>query len=237
MDEAIISIAELNNWWGIAVYTLITIVCATLFSAVIGFEREFHGHAAGLRTHILVAIGSSLIMTISIYGFRHFVGGTRDPARLAAQVVSGIGFLGAGTIMQTGTDIRGLTTAATLWFCGGIGLACGCGFILEALIATLVAFIMLVILRHLEKRTSKRYPKVVMVVDGETPILREALASADKYGLSIKDISSQIIKYRQKDCLKITITLAMAAQSSLTAYSDDLRGAVSPYEVKVTGSN
>lgn len=235
MDQAIISIVD-KGGWGIALYTLITILAASVLAGIIGFEREFHGHAAGLRTHILVAIGASIIMTVSIYGFKYTDYANRDPARLAAQVVSGIGFLGAGTIMQTGTDIKGLTTAATVWLCGGIGLACGCGFILEAIIVSLVAFVILVILRLIEKKTSKRYPRVIMVVDGETPILREALASADKYGLNIKDISSQIVKYRQKDCLKITITMDMAAQSSLTAYSDELRTLVSPYEIKVSAN-
>ena len=123
MDQFIINIAKQGDL-GIALYTLITIVIASILSGIIGFEREFHGHAAGLRTHILVAIGASIIMTVSIYGFRYTDYSNRDPARLAAQVVSGIGFLGAGTIMQTGTNIKGLTTAATVWFCGGIGLAC-----------------------------------------------------------------------------------------------------------------
>lgn len=232
MDNAIIQLAEHGDW-GTVLYTLITVLSSIVLAGLIGFERELHGHPAGLRTHILVAVGSSIVMTISIYGFRATGYPNRDPARLAAQVVSGIGFLGAGTIMQTGTDVKGLTTAATIWLCGGIGLACGCGFILEAIIVAIMAFVILVILRYIERRTSKRFPKVILVVDGETPILREALAVADKYGLNIRDISSQIIKYRQKDCLKITITMDLAAQSSLTAYSDELRTMVSPYEIKV----
>lgn len=233
MDQFIINIAKQGDL-GIALYTLITIVIASILSGIIGFEREFHGHAAGLRTHILVAIGASIIMTVSIYGFRYTDYSNRDPARLAAQVVSGIGFLGAGTIMQTGTDIKGLTTAATVWFCGGIGLACGCGFVIEAIIATLSAFVILVILRFIEKKTSKRFPKIILVVDGETPILKEALAAADKYGLTIRDISSQILKYRQKDCLKITVTMDMSSQAALTAYSDELRSQVSPFEIKLS---
>ncbi|HBL37110.1 MAG TPA: methyltransferase, partial [Firmicutes bacterium] len=99
---------------------------ATLLGAVIGLEREQHGRPAGLRTHILVALGSCLIMLVSIYGFPSGTGS--DPARLAAQVVSGIGFLGAGTILRDGTSIRGLTTAASLWVVAGIGLAAGTGF-------------------------------------------------------------------------------------------------------------
>ena len=205
MDQFIINIAKQGDL-GIALYTLITIVIASILSGIIGFEREFHGHAAGLRTHILVAIGASIIMTVSIYGFRYTDYSNRDPARLAAQVVSGIGFLGAGTIMQTGTNIKGLTTAATVWFCGGIGLACGCGFVVEAIIATLSAFVILVILRFIEKKTSKRFPKIILVVDGETPILKEALAQAklgrmqilDHMMTTISEVRPELSKYAPK---------------------------------------
>ena len=97
---------------------------AIILSGIIGFERELHGRPAGLRTHVLVALGAALVMLISIDGF----GGSGDPARLAAQVVSGIGFLGAGAILRDGGDIKGITTAATLWIVGMIGLACGNGY-------------------------------------------------------------------------------------------------------------
>ncbi|NLW60277.1 MAG: MgtC/SapB family protein [Firmicutes bacterium] len=129
---------------------LVRLAVATLLGAVIGWEREKHGRPAGLRTHILVALGSCLIMLISVYGFP---GGTsRDPARLAAQVVSGIGFLGAGTILRDGTSIRGLTTAASLWVIAGIGLACGTGFYVAAAVTTAIAFIVLVLLDDLERK-------------------------------------------------------------------------------------
>src|SRR5260221_10585244 len=94
----------------------------------IGFEREIHGHPAGLRTHMLVALGSALFTVLSINGFRDQAPGVAvDPTRIAAQIVSGIGFLGAGAILKDGIVIRGLTTAASLWATSAVGMAAGGG--------------------------------------------------------------------------------------------------------------
>ena len=101
---------------------------AAILSGLVGYEREIHGRLAGFRTHILVCVGSTLIMLTSMYIFEIYRGlATPDPARIAAQVVSGIGFLGAGTIIRFKASVRGLTTAASLWTIAGIGLAVGSG--------------------------------------------------------------------------------------------------------------
>src|SRR5574344_2221566 len=127
-----------DPWLGNLFLVALSLFVAALLAGVIGFEREYHGHSAGLRTHLLVAVGSALVMILSIYGFPSTFP-NRDPARLAAQVVSGIGFLGAGTIVQTGTDVKGLTTATTIWVVMAIGLACGSGNFIVAALATLLA--------------------------------------------------------------------------------------------------
>jgi putative Mg2+ transporter-C (MgtC) family protein len=110
--------------------------------AGIGFEREIHEHPAGMRTHLLVSLGSAIFTILSIYGFEGIVAGgvsaTVDPTRIAAQIVSGIGFLGAGAILKYGTSIRGLTTAASLWTTAAIGMAAGAG---EWVIAAVGTFI------------------------------------------------------------------------------------------------
>ncbi|HHZ20674.1 MAG TPA: MgtC/SapB family protein [Firmicutes bacterium] len=127
------------------------LVLAAILGGFIGLERERLGRPAGLRTHTLVSIGSCLIMLISIYGFA----GTKlvyDPGRLAAQVVSGIGFLGAGTIIREGLTIRGLTTAASLWLVAGIGLATGAGFWAGAVFSALLAVLTLILLENVEKK-------------------------------------------------------------------------------------
>lgn len=233
MDKWITSIATnpALNGWGVAIFTLITVLFAVVISGIIGLEREFHGHAAGLRTHILIAVGASLIMTLSIYAFPE---GKHDPSRLAAQVVSGIGFIGAGTIMQTGTDIKGLTTAASLWLCGGIGLACGAGRILEALITALVAIAVLLLLTVIERQTSKRDPRIVMIIDSNTPAIHEVLEIAEKFGVSIKDIKSQMLKYRQTDCLKVTVLLQRSSKAQITSYAEELRTRITPYDLAIS---
>jgi putative Mg2+ transporter-C (MgtC) family protein len=120
----------------------IRMLIASVLGAAIGFEREIHEHPAGMRTHLLVALGAAIFTILSIYGFegvgRDGVAATVDPTRIAAQIVSGIGFLGAGAILKYGTSIRGLTTAASLWTAAGIGMAAGAG---EWVIAAVGTFI------------------------------------------------------------------------------------------------
>jgi putative Mg2+ transporter-C (MgtC) family protein len=120
----------------------VRMLIAAILGAAIGLEREIHEHPAGMRTHLLVSLGTAIFTVLSIYGFEGItangVAPTVDPTRIAAQVVSGIGFLGAGAILKYGTSIRGLTTAASLWTTAAIGMAAGAG---EWLIAGVGTFI------------------------------------------------------------------------------------------------
>jgi putative Mg2+ transporter-C (MgtC) family protein len=144
-----------NPWVIDQIHITIRLVLALLLGGLIGFEREVSSHAAGLRTHILVCVGSALVMLLSMYGFSAFVNEVNvriDPSRLAAQVISGIGFLGAGTIMFNGRSITGLTTAASLWVVAGIGLAVGAGFYYPAVLACFMVLISLWILNKVEHK-------------------------------------------------------------------------------------
>lgn len=132
---------------------IIRLVIAAVLGGLIGFEREVHGRAAGLRTHILVCVGSALMMLTSIHMVSLVQGASIDPGRIAAQVVSGIGFLGAGTIMRFKASIRGLTTAASLWAAAGLGLAVGSGLYVGAFSATAIMLVVLVYLRRFERQT------------------------------------------------------------------------------------
>jgi len=133
--------------------TIYRLILAALLSGVIGFEREAHGRAAGLRTHILVCVGSTLIMLTSLYIFDMYIGRVPlDPTRIAANVVAGIGFLGAGTIIRSGASVMGLTTAASIWAVAGIGLAVGCGYYLGALVCTFIILTTLLVLRKVETK-------------------------------------------------------------------------------------
>ena len=127
---------------------LFRICLAAGLGAAVGLERELREHEAGLRTHMLVAVGSALFTLVSAYGFGEFFAQTGpvvpvDPTRIAAQIVTGIGFLGAGAIIRQGTNVRGLTTAATLWAVAAIGLAAGAGYYFGAIATTVVVLIAL----------------------------------------------------------------------------------------------
>ncbi|MFH1269827.1 MAG: MgtC/SapB family protein [Candidatus Omnitrophota bacterium] len=130
---------------------IVRLVLSVVLSGFIGLERQVHRRTAGLRTHILVSLGSCLIMLTSIYIFAIYKNeASMDPARIAAGVITGIGFLGAGTIIREKEGVKGLTTAASLWVVAGVGLATGCGFYKAALFATVLALITLFFLRYVE---------------------------------------------------------------------------------------
>ena len=130
---------------------ILRLVSSVLLSGLIGFERQLQRRNAGLRTHILVCLGSCLIMLTSLYVFDIYNNIVAlDPARIAAGVITGIGFLGAGTIIREREGVKGLTTAASLWVVAGIGLAVGCGFYKAALYTTVLSLVVLFFLRYLE---------------------------------------------------------------------------------------
>ncbi|RWZ52154.1 MgtC/SapB family protein [Halobacillus fulvus] len=133
----------------------IRLLAALLLSGMIGFEREIKNHSAGFRTHILVGVGACLMMLLSLYGFEEYIDTYEnvrfDPARIPSYVISGIGFLGAGTIIVNGMTIRGLTTAASIWAVAGIGLVVGAGMYDVALLTTLIVLLSLVFLNKIER--------------------------------------------------------------------------------------
>ncbi len=135
---------------------LFRLLLSVFLGGLIGFEREKKKKDAGLRTHILVSMGSTLIMLTSTFLFDIYknVAGV-DPGRIASNVVTGIGFLGAGTIIRSGHDVRGLTTAACLWVTAGVGLAVGCGFYFAAIMTSFLALFILLSLSRLEDKIQK----------------------------------------------------------------------------------
>ena len=176
---------------------------AIVLSGIIGFERELHGRPAGLRTHVLVALGAALVMLISVDGF----GGTGDPARLAAQVVSGIGFLGAGAILRDGGDIKGITTAATLWICGMIGLACGNGYYLGAVITSLFVFIFILVLRPIESKINNKKRSIILTVDSNKVVMATIVKIFDEEHVTIENISADYYERNDKQILKLKIII------------------------------
>lgn len=181
--------------WQIVDYDLaFRMILAVILGGLIGIEREWSNHSAGFRTHILVCLGSTTIMLLSMYGFSEFVNEENvrmDPARLAAQVVSGIGFLGAGAIMRNGNIIKGLTTAASLWVVAGIGLCVGAGFIKGAVLCTLLVLISLFLLNKWEKRLLKkrRYQGAELVIADRPGNLLRIVSIFEEQGIEIANLT------------------------------------------------
>jgi putative Mg2+ transporter-C (MgtC) family protein len=153
---------------------LLRIIVASVLGGFIGLERDIHGRAAGLRTHMLVSMGSALFMIMSELVAIHAATMTNpglarifsDPGRIAAQIVTGIGFLGAGTIIKEGLTIRGLTTAACLWLAAAVGMTAGGGYYILAIFTTFFALIFLISLHYLERIYPKDSYRVLTI---ETP--------------------------------------------------------------------
>ncbi|MDP4098097.1 MgtC/SapB family protein [Paenibacillus sp. P96] len=171
-------------------HIMIRLLLAVLLGGLIGFERERSNHAAGLRTHILVCLGSSLIMMLSIYGFAAFVREPSvriDPARLATAVITGVGFLGAGTILFTGKSITGLTTAASIWVVAAIGLGTGAGFYFASVASTVLVLLTLWTLNKLEQRYLR----------GQKP------HQITLYGLSSPGLLDQVSTFLEQEEIKV----------------------------------
>ena len=178
------------------------LILAAVLGGIVGMERGSGDRPAGFRTHILVCAGSALIMLVSMYGFEGFdkvpfeYPKNRDSARIAAQVVSGIGFLGAGTILHEGITVRGLTTAASLWMISAIGLATGAGMYFVGVAATIITFITLTTFHSVEKRfavaNSKSDKKYLRVVALNSPGIVARVASfLARNNVTVKTINVQ----------------------------------------------
>lgn len=178
---------------------LIRLLLASAFGALIGLERERKDWAAGLRTHMMVSVGSCLIMIVSAFGFSDILGTENvslDPSRVASQVISGIGFIGAGTILflKQGA-IRGLTTASGLWTVAAIGLATGGGLYFAAGATTIIALIILWALKPLEQIYFRKYKPLLLRItsrpDSESDFIRRLLEN--------KEIKIQSINLERND--------------------------------------
>ncbi|SFK52950.1 putative Mg2+ transporter-C (MgtC) family protein [Halobacillus dabanensis] len=176
---------------------------ALILSGLIGFEREVKNHSAGFRTHILVGVGACLMMLLSLYGFEKFI--TQydqvrfDPARIPSYVISGIGFLGAGTIIVNGMTIRGLTTAASIWTVAGIGLVVGAGMYDVATITTIFVLMSLVFLNKIEKEKFNGNRKNIFhITIQENTQVHRVLSIFEQMGLSVRKIDVVSLDKDQK---------------------------------------
>ena len=227
-----------DGWsWGNLILILISLLLTVILSSFIGLERELRGRSAGLRTHLLVSVGSAVIMIISIYGFPLIGEGmTRDPARLAAQVVAGVGFLGAGAIIHYAGGIRGLTTAGTIWLVMAIGLACGSMNFLLAIITTFIVMVVLITFRKLERRVTKNHPMIIVLTHANRPILTDVLSIARQFNVTVSDINTQIIQDKKKK--KIQVVFRLSGEDSqqfvdTTGFVNEVKVRTNPIDIKV----
>jgi len=200
------------------------IAVSVILGGMIGVEREKHKQLAGFRTHILICLGSTLLMLLSIYLPQVFSApGQSDPGRIAAQVVSGIGFLGAGAILRIGANVRGLTTAATIWSVSAVGLAVGAGMYFAAFISTLVILFVLTVLDRIEKDFfPAQYLKYLHITFQEITFKDEMVLDVLRmYRVKIKDVD--ITQSPQKNTTKMKIFIQVAKSTDFKNLYGDLQ--------------
>ena len=176
---------------------VLRLAIVVLLCGAIGLERQARDQIAGVRTHVIVGVGAALFTLVSAYGFPEFSHSRIDPTRIAAQVVSGIGFLGAGVILRHGVTVRGVTTAAALWISAAIGMATAAGFYAGAVAATAIALVTLVALRRLKPVVRRRLAGETLslqldLVPGAS--VRSLLGELRRRNLRVEGLDSQILE-------------------------------------------
>lgn len=186
------------------------LLCAMIVGLVIGTEREFTHRPAGMRTHILVALGACSVMITGELIFIHYsaLGATPDPARMGAQVITGVGFLGAGTILREGINVKGLTTAASLWTVACLGLAAGAGYYVVALVGMVFVFITLTLFEAIQNKLIsgqgiEKYYSVTTsnISEGLAHIQQQAEnfhANLDGLKIEVTDAGTHLLQFRLK---------------------------------------
>lgn len=215
MDKWFLSLINKYDGYGFLLYLALTTIISGMLASIIGFERELKGQAAGLRTHVLVTIGCSILMSLSIFGIRIATTGldgyqdlNYDAARIAAGILAGIGFMGAGTIVKNGLSIKGLTTASTIWLSSAIGMCVGAGLVLEGIVITIIAMGFLIGLFYFEKILDNHSPIVCLEIKDNAPIFQIIKKEADNCNLTIRNVSFETSSFNDETSLKVILYFA-----------------------------
>jgi putative Mg2+ transporter-C (MgtC) family protein len=220
----------------LSLFDMIIRLCFSFVAgAIIGIERSSRRQVAGLRTHILICTGATLLMLLSIYLPEHYSPlRNSDPGRIAAQVVSGIGFLGAGAIIRLGNNIRGLTTAASLWFVAAVGLSIGAGMYIIAGIAVAMGLVALVFLHVFEKKLfpAKRYKLLEIFYKDNAASTKEAMDIIKKSAIEVQSIDVNQGSKSKGTKLRLLVMVPNAVDIASTARSIKALGNVSKVEIK-----
>jgi len=211
---------------------IMRLVLAAVVGGLIGLEREVKNRPAGLRTHILVTVGSALVMLVSIDAFK-----SGDPARLAAQVVSGIGFLGAGTILREGNAVKGLTTAACIWTCSCIGLGIGIGYYYGSMITAGIVLFSLVSLGFLEKQIELSKTEVLRLVCKErTGLIGDIGTLLGRHDVSIKNINIINEEVNGEEEMILEISVIIPREERISSICEELNSVEGVESVSAKGS-
>lgn len=205
-----------GSWpWGNLILCSIALILCVLLCGMIGLEREKRGRSAGLRTHMLVGVGSCIIMILSIYGFPAAFSEKRDVARLAAGIITGVGFLGAGCVIHFQGGIKGLTTAGTVWLVMAVGLACGSMNFILAVASTMIVMVVLIAFRKLETAVTKGAPQFIILAKDSEPVMTKILAYAKEHEYMISEVTSQIVNNGSENCIETTFKLSPASKKDV----------------------
>jgi putative Mg2+ transporter-C (MgtC) family protein len=212
---------------------------AFVLSSLIGAEREWRQKSAGLRTQTLVGVGAALFLIVSKYGFSDVLGPrvTLDPSRVAAQIVSGIGFIGGGLIFVRGDAVRGLTTAAIVWVTAAIGMACGAGLPLLAIAVTVAHFIVVFVYPGLAARLPRsRYLEfeVRVVYEDGRGVLRDVLSRSTQLGFSIARVRTERLSREIQDRAAVAVAIDVRGQPDVEPLASALEGMDGVFEVTTT---
>ncbi len=213
---------------------LLRLLAAVGAGACIGYERSFHGRPAGLRTHVLVCLASSVLMLVTVYEDQwvHLVGDSRlDPTRMAQGIMTGIGFLGAGVIVKEGMNVRGLTTAASIWITAAIGVLAGVGLFMPMTFAVIISLLVLTVFRLIEQRVpTLAYYYFDVKYERESNLSEEAMrALLKKLGFSVANFSYRLDCIGSDRSLRHKMTLQTTdrgAAARLARWLEENRGVI-----------
>ena len=231
IDSLIVNYFNNLGWWGNLILLACSLLLATILGGLVGYQREVSGHAAGFRTHILISLGSALIMIISIYGIPSET--TRDPMRLAAAGVTGMGFLGAGSIIKNGVTVKGLTTAASIWVTMAIGMATGAGYFVLSIITTIITLLCLISFQKFEDWTSEKLTNILIIVEENSNYMSDLINLLNKYNIQYRPFDTTLAVLNDKKVLRIVFTCKQKNSSKINEFIEEFKKTVNPISITV----
>lgn len=233
MFDTVMNLVKEWNVTGIC----LRLALATFVGVIIGLDREYKNKGAGIKTHALVCIGAAMAMIVNEYVFREFPNMNTDITRLGAQVISGIGFLGVGTIMMNGrSEVKGLTTAAGLWACAGVGLAAGIGFAEGTLLAVIFILFIFRVLAPLDKKLHKNSKRIDLYMEfKDSESIRPFMESLRRQKVDLLEFDFRKISwdciFRRPQCLCGCLTMDRKGRLKMICEIQNLLFILKRYEI------